>query len=305
MAKVVKRRIKIKWKNLIVFILIVLFVLLTLIKCTQIIVTKIKSTIDNNVEEKEKPKKEKKKHEPSKLDTLDNIDKKINYFRDENIDRYIAYKEENPDLDIKKVIINVNIGLDKKVYDDAVPATNLNKNNVLVNKYNYLDKDYVPKNLEKISTVYALSNMKLVENAKEAYEEMAKDASKSKLKLVILSSYRSYDYQVDLYNRYAKKDGKEKADTYSGRPGFSEHQTGLAFDIYNGKTTYTKFESTKEFDWMQENAYKYGFILRFPKEKELETGYQYESWHYRYVGKDIAKEIYDKDICFEEYMAMQ
>ena len=305
MAKVVKRRIKIKWKNLIVFILIVLFVLLTLIKCTQIIVTKIKSTIDNNVEEKEKPKKEKKKHEPSKLDKLDNIDKKINYFRDENIDRYIAYKEENPDLDIKKVIINVNIGLDKKVYDDAVPATNLNKNNVLVNKYNYLDKDYVPKNLEKISTVYALSNMKLVENAKEAYEEMAKDASKSKLKLVILSSYRSYDYQVDLYNRYAKKDGKEKADTYSGRPGFSEHQTGLAFDIYNGKTTYTKFESTKEFDWMQENAYKYGFILRFPKGKELETGYQYESWHYRYVGKDIAKEIYDKDICFEEYMAMQ
>ena len=147
--------------------------------------------------------------------------------------------------------------------------------------------------------------MKLVENAKEAYEEMAKDASKSKLKLVILSSYRSYDYQVDLYNRYAKKDGKEKADTYSGRPGFSEHQTGLAFDIYNGKTTYTKFESTKEFDWMQENAYKYGFILRFPKGKELETGYQYESWHYRYVGKDIAKEIYDKDICFEEYMAMQ
>ena len=305
MAKVVKRRIKIKWKNLIIFILIVLFVLLTLIKCTQIIVTKIKSTIDNNVEEKEKPKKEKKKHKPSKLDKLDNIDKKINYFRDENIDRYIAYKAENPDLDIKKVIINVNIGLDKKVYDDAVPATNLNKNNVLVNKYNYLDKDYVPKNLEKISTVYALSNMKLVENAKEAYEEMAKDASKSKLKLVILSSYRSYDYQVDLYNRYAKKDGKEKADTYSGRPGFSEHQTGLAFDIYNGKTTYTKFESTKEFDWMQENAYKYGFILRFPKGKELETGYQYESWHYRYVGKDIAKEIYDKDICFEEYMAMQ
>ena len=305
MAKVVKRRIKIKWKNLIIFILIVLFVLLTLIKCTQIIVTKIKSTIDNNVEEKEKPKKEKKKHKPSKLDKLDNIDKKINYFRDENIDRYIAYKAENPDLDIKKVIINVNIGLDKKVYDDAVPATNLNKNNVLVNKYNYLDKDYVPKNLEKISTVYALSNMKLVENAKEAYEEMAKDASKSKLKLVILSSYRSYDYQVDLYNRYAKKDGKEKADTYSGRPGFSEHQTGLAFDIYNGKTTYTKFESTKEFDWMKENAYKYGFILRFPKGKELETGYQYESWHYRYVGKDIAKEIYDKDICFEEYMAMQ
>ena len=303
MAKVIKRKLKIKWKNFIIFTLIILFVILTIIKCSQIVLIKIKNAIDHNIEEKEEPKT--KKTEKSKLDQLDNIDKKISYFRKENIDRYIAYKEENRELDIKKVIINVNIGLDKKVYEDAVPATNLNKNNILVNKYNYLDDKYVPKNLEKVSTVYALSNMKLVEKAKEAYEEMAKDASKNKLKLVILSSYRSYDYQVDLYNRYAKKDGKDKADTYSGRPGFSEHQTGLAIDIYNGKTPYTKFESTKEFDWMQDNAYKYGFILRFPKGKELETGYQYESWHYRYVGNDIAKEIHNKDICFEEYMAMQ
>ena len=145
--------------------------------------------------------------------------------------------------------------------------------------------------------------MKLVNVAKDAYVEMAKAAEKQKLKLVVTSSYRDYEYQEDIYNRYVKSDGKEAADTYSGRPGFSEHQTGLAVDLYNGKTVYTQFESTKEFDWMQENAHKYGFILRFPKDKDNITGYQYESWHYRYVGKEIAQYIHEHDITYEEYYA--
>ena len=308
MAKKRKRKLKIKWKNFIIFIIIVISLLYILIKGTTIIITSIKNSLNTKPKEEQKeeikPKKEKNELE-KKYDKLDNINNKITYFNDAYIDRYIKYREENPDLDIEKVIINVNIGLDQKVYIDAVKAINLNKNNILVNKYNYLDENYVPNNLEKISNVYALSNMKLVKEAKEAYERMAKDASKDKRKLVVMSAYRDYNYQVNLYNRYAKKDGKDKADTYSGRPGFSEHQTGLAIDLYNGKTVYTRFEETKEFKWMQDNAYKYGFILRFPKGKELETGYQYESWHYRYVGLEIAKEIKEKGICFEEYIAMQ
>ena len=299
MAKV-KRRLRIKWKNFIIFIIIVLFILFVIIKGISFTITTIKNSLVNKPEVKEEKvvKKEKpKKEEKNEYEELD-------YYNKDYKDRYIKYKEENPDLEMEKVIINVNIGLDKEVYTDAVKATNLNKENILVNKYNYLEKDYVPKNLEKISNQYALSNMKLVNIAKDAYEEMAKDASKEKRKLVVMSAYRDYNYQVNLYNRYAKKDGKDKADTYSGRPGFSEHQTGLAIDIYNGKTVYTKFEETKEFEWMQENAYKYGFILRFPKGKELETGYQYESWHYRYVGKEIAKEINEKNISLEEYIAM-
>jgi len=118
-----------------------------------------------------------------------------------------------------------------------------------------------------------------------------------------MSTYRSYDYQVDLYNRYVKEDGKNAADTYSGRPGHSEHQTGLAVDVFNNKETYTNFEKTKEFTWMQNHAHEYGFILRFPKDKVNETGYEYESWHYRYVGKKIAKYIKENNISFEEYYA--
>ena len=304
MAKVKKRKLRIKWKNFIIFIIIVITTLFLLIKGTTVIITTIKNSLNNKEEVIEKKPKNEKTELEKKYEQLNNINKEISYFKDENIDRYITYKEENPDLDLKKVIINVNIGLDKEVYKDAVPAINLNKPNILVNKYNYLEENYVPNNLEKISTNYALSNMKLVNVAKDAYERMAKDASKSKMKLVVMSSYRSYSYQVTLYNRYAKKDGKDKADTYSGRPGFSEHQTGLAIDLYNGKTVYTKFETTKEFDWMQENAYKYGFILRFPKDKEIETGYVYEAWHYRYVGETIAKEIKENNLCLEEYIAM-
>ena len=193
--------------------------------------------------------------------------------------------------------------LDKTHYEDPIPAQYLNTEKVLVNKYYYLGSDYVPDNLETISVQYALSDMKLVHEAKEAFETLAKSAKRQNLNIVAMSTYRSYKYQVNLWNKYAKQDGEEKADTYSGRAGHSEHQTGLAVDVYNEKETYTNFEKTKEFDWMQEHAHEYGFILRFPKDKVAETGYQYESWHYRYVGIDAATYIKENNISFEEYYA--
>ena len=118
-----------------------------------------------------------------------------------------------------------------------------------------------------------------------------------------MSTYRSYTYQVNLYNRYKKQDGEEKADTYSGRPGHSEHQTGLAVDVYNKEKDYTNFGTTKEYEWMMEHAHEYGFILRFPKGKEKETGYTYEAWHFRYVGIDAATYIHNNNISLEEYVA--
>ena len=113
--------------------------------------------------------------------------------------------------------------------------------------------------------------MRLVSYAKDAFEQMASAANQEGMTIIAMSTYRSYDYQAGLYNRYVTRDGQEAADTYSARPGHSEHQTGLAADIYNGKVSYTNFENTKEFTWMQENAHKYGFILRYPKDKITET----------------------------------
>lgn len=298
-----KVKIKLKKKNFTIFIIFIILIIFGTTKLMSFILKNVDTpknkneVIDKKTNKKENTEKEK------KLKELNNINKKIKYFKMDNLDRYINYKSKNPNKEIKQIIKDVNMDLDKEPYEDMKKATNLNTINILVNKHNYLTEDYVPENLENINSSYALSNMKMVSEAKNAFENLSKDAAKQNLKVIAMSTYRSYEYQVDLYNRYVKTDGKEAADTYSGRPGNSEHQTGLAVDVYNVKETYTNFEKTKEYTWMQDNAYKYGFILRFPNDKENETGYEFESWHYRYVGLEAAKYIKEHNISFEEYCA--
>ncbi|MBQ8132214.1 MAG: M15 family metallopeptidase [Bacilli bacterium] len=290
-----KRRVKIRKVNFAIFILAIVLITALVTKTIKIIYTSLTKEKEPVVVEKEKKKSNPK--QPSETNSFE----EISYYKETNKNRYIRYQENNPNLPLETIVTYVNIGLDNNYYTYTNKAKDLNKTTILVNKYNYLTRDYVPNNLESLPLSYARSGMKLVSVAKDAYVKMAKAAEKEKMKLVATSSYRDYEYQETIYNRYVKSDGKEAADTYSGRPGFSEHQTGLAIDLYNGKKLYTEFESTKEFSWMQDNAYKYGFILRFPKDKENITGYEYESWHYRYVGEDIAKYIHDNDITFEEY----
>lgn len=290
MTKIVKKRLRLKKKTLIIFLL-----------CITLIVI----SITNGFNKKEKPTTLKKvlTNKEIKLDKLKNIDKKLDYFNYDYIDRYIDYKNKNKNLSLEDVITHVNIGIDNDYYTNTKRSPYLNKSYILINKYYYAGKNYIPNNLEAIDEKYARSGMKLVNYAKEAFEKMAKDASKEGLSIIAMSSYRSYIYQETLYNKYVEEDGKKAADSYSARPGFSEHQTGLAVDVYNGTEDYTNFENTKEFTWMQENAHKYGFILRFPKDKTALTGYVYESWHYRYVGVKIANYIKKHNLCYEEYYA--
>lgn len=145
--------------------------------------------------------------------------------------------------------------------------------------------------------------------AREAFGEMAAEAALSNFDLTAFSTYRSFEYQEELYERYVTRDGKEAADRYSARPGYSEHQTGLAFDI--GEVNYEQYWASSEFGeteagkWLAENAHRFGFILRYPLGKEELTGYMHESWHFRYVGTEIAKEIYEKNITLEEYVGLK
>lgn len=253
---------------------------------------------------KKSPSKEKTiviKKNTSFKDKIKKECKKISYCNNKYIDRYYKYYKNNKKLSINDIITRVNLGLDYDFYTHTRKAKDLNKDYILVNKYSYLEEDYIPNNLEIIPEEYARSGMRLVKNAKDAFVAMAREARKDKRPIIAMSSYRSYKYQVNLFEKYKEADGIKDADTYSARAGFSEHQTGLCVDIYDGVLDYTNFEQSDSFDWMQKNAYKYGFILRFPEGKENITGYQYESWHYRYVGKDIAKYIHNNDITFEEY----
>ena len=132
---------------------------------------------------------------------------------------------------------------------------------------------------------------------------MRSDAAALGLNLWVQSGYRSYERQEYLYNNYVARDGKTAADTYSARPGHSEHQSGYAFDL---NTITDAFANTKEGKWVDDNAYKYGFVIRYPKGKEGATGYKYESWHLRYVGKDLAEKLYNNGdwISMEEYFGI-
>ena len=175
---------------------------------------------------------------------------------------------------------------------------------VLVNKNNQLTSSYIPKNLESISLKYANSDKYLQKEAKEAFEKLSDDASNLGYRIVAISAYRDYNYQNELFNYYVKEKGLEYALNCSAKPGHSEHQTGLAVDVEGENKDYDQFENTKEFDWIKNNAHKYGFILRYPKGKEHITGFKYEPWHYRYVGIDAAQYIYENNITLEEYLQM-
>lgn len=280
-------------KKLILFILIVLCIIIGI----NIISTKQKDTKNNTTNKKTEVKDE-------RLKKLDYINEKVSYFKEENIDRYIKYHEENKNLDMKDVVIRVNLNLDKPYYSVTEKTPYQNKDYILVNKYIYMDSDYTPDNLEDLDLSYSRSGMKLVKSAKVNLEKMVESAKNDGYTIRVMSSFRSYNYQVNLYNKYVENDGKEAADTYSARPGFSEHQTGLCVDIDDGKISYTNFENSPSFKWMEENAAEYGFILRYPKNKTDITGYTYESWHYRYVGKKIASYIKKHNITFDEYYAM-
>ena len=167
---------------------------------------------------------------------------------------------------------------------------------MIVNKTYSLPSDYVPSGAEG----YQRCNECITSETMNAFKEMQADAQALGLNLYISSGYRSYTYQNTLYNNYVARDGKETADKYSARAGHSEHQTGLAFDL---NTIDDYFGNTAEGKWTQDNCYKYGLILRYPKGKEDKTGYQYESWHLRYVGKELAQKLYNDGnwITMEEY----
>ena len=222
------------------------------------------------------------------------------YFMIKNLDRYLDYISKNPDKSLNDVVALVNVNRDRNYYEN-IETTDISKGNaMLVNKYHALDKDYEVSDIVKVSTTYAYAGMSLNKEAYEAFKKLADDAKKDGYTIVILSSYRTYDYQDKLWNERKDLKGIEQADAYAARAGSSEHETGLAIDVadYNHPVNFGEQES---YTWMLNNSYKYGFILRYPEGKEDITGYEYESWHYRYLGVELATKVYNEGITFDEY----
>lgn len=223
------------------------------------------------------------------------------YYKSNNIKRYQDYHKLNNNLSVNDVVTRVNLNLDLPYYTNTKEAKYLNTFYTLVNKYNYLRDDFVPNNLVEMTIPYSKEGIYLVEEARDNFYKLVDKAKEEGLTIRAISAYRGYTYQKRLYDKYVEADGVNKADTYSARPGFSDHQTGLAIDVDNTISSFENFTNTKEYQWMLDNSYKYGFILRYPSGKESITTYQFESWHYRYVGLKLAKKIKASNLTFDEY----
>lgn len=221
----------------------------------------------------------------------------ISNFNIDNLERYNDYLNDTH-KDIKDVVTYVNINLDKEFYTDSTLVDNPNDLTVLVNKYHHLEKDFIPNDL--VTLFDSTRGAKMVRVAADAYKLFIEAARNDGITLESTTAYRSYSFQNTLYTNYVKVDGTKLADTYSARPGSSEHQLGLAVDLndpnYNGARL-----SDKDYEWVLNNSYKYGFIVRYTEDGVPITGYMEEPWHIRYLGIDLATKVYESGLTYEEY----
>ena len=225
----------------------------------------------------------------------------ISYAKLKYYDRYLAYSNETGE-DEEVTVLYVNLGMDKEEYVNPTIVEEFDVS-MLVNKYFKLEENFIPNYLSTVPDGYAGNDdIQASKLAIDAFVEMADAAKKEGLGIVINSGYRSFQDQIDIRDTYQKLYGTNYVKRYVAEPGHSEHQTGLSFDV--GSTSSNVFANSKEYQWMLDNAYKYGFILRFSKKGEYITGFREEPWHYRFVGKTAASYIHDNKMTFEEYYAM-
>lgn len=250
--------------------------------------------------------------EQQKLIDNDKDDKIISlleqkYFLEKNLEDYKEYINKNNETDYAKVISIVNVHANHKWYQ-----LELNTNEDLgmlmnVNKFYALSETYTPENLKNIDLTYAYDEEgknKLIDYAYDKFLELWQAANDQGFYLMVTSSYRDYESQKEIYDYRVSTWGERKADETAARPGHSEHQTGLVIDMTSKTEPLAdSFTDSKAYEWLKENAYKYGFIERYPEGKTYLTGYNPESWHWRYVGLEAAKTMHDENITFDEYYA--
>lgn len=219
------------------------------------------------------------------------------FYKDEYLYRYLEYYTG----DYKETIIKVNIGLDMEVYTDSNVVSSYSID-MFTNKHNRLSDEYVPSDLVLIKSSCASSSEYLAKDAAVAFEKMCSDMQSEGMLMMARAAYRSFDEQQSTYDTYLNLYGSSYVKTHVALAGYSEHQTGLAVDVM--QVGYNTFANSPSYKWLIENSYKYGFILRYPNGDDDITQFQYEPWHYRYVGVDIATKIYEEGITFDEYYAM-
>ena len=221
------------------------------------------------------------------------------YYIPEKEELYVEYLYRYTNL--RDVIEMVNTKRYLDLYSDIQPTDMSKGYLILVNKYYQLAEDYEPDDLVAVSEVPGKGYLR--KEVYEAYKALYEDAVKLGYNLNVVSAYRSYASQNSLYNRYLTIDPKEVVDTYSARPGHSEHQSGLCLDVSIPGYSLDDFYKTEASKWLAENCYKYGFIIRYPDDKTDITGYQGEPWQLRYLDKEVSEDVFKRGITYDEYYA--
>lgn len=188
-------------------------------------------------------------------------------------------------------------------YENTVTVENLDSIDILVNKYSGLPSDYEPSDLVDVPSSKEHNETKMRQEAANAFQQLIDASANEGFILNACSAYRSYEYQYNLYNNGVSNYGVEYADRYWTRPGFSEHQTGLSVDIRmdNDTSDLDAVRNNAHYSWLLEHMHEYGFIVRYPDDKEDKTKIAPESWHLRYVGVELATYLYTNNLCLDEY----
>ena len=225
------------------------------------------------------------------------------YFIVNNTERYINYADSHPKTSSANVVAIVNSSTDRNQYTVNNNVDFSKGNNILVNKYYKLSSSYNNPVAKDVPSEISDGNIKLEAQTLSAIEELIDNARDNGYNIVVKRGYLNYTELSNLYYSYSRNNGEWYADSYLGKAGYSEYQTGFAVALAVRGDSIENFGTTAAFRWVQANAHKYGFILRYPKGKEYLTGYAYMPFHFRYVGKETANQIKESGLTFDEYYA--
>ena len=228
---------------------------------------------------------------------------KEKYFIYKNLSKYLEYKDKNKDDTFTHIVAIVNTEANVEWLDNE-KETDTSKNELmLVNRLYGLSKDYEPDDIVDVPVSISYNGVKISKSILSSIKELISAAKDEGYIFVLSDGYRSYADQEKMFNNYKNNYGYEEADKNVARPGHSEYQTGISFQIVPYNKVFDKPRESEEYKWLKDNAYKYGFIFRYPEDKKDITLFDSYTWRLRFVGTTAASIIESEKISFEEYYA--
>lgn len=228
---------------------------------------------------------------------------KEKYFIFKNLDKYLEYKKENEGKKNNEIVAIINTEANVDWMDNEKKTDTSKGSLMLVNRIYGLPSDYEPDDIVDVPSLYAYTGKKISNSILNDIISLIEAGKEEGYTFVVSDGYRSYKEQENIYNNYKNSYGESEADIYVAKPGHSDYQTGMSFDLMPYNKVIDNPTESEEYKWLKENAHKYGFIFRFPKDKEKLTRFKSSTWRLRYVGTDASTVIHNENLCLEEYLA--